>query len=74
VAHAGQLVKGYGEVRRRMTAHLERLLSVTVAAAERASRDRADFGAATRLAHDYRVLVLSGPEGEAKAEVLATVP
>jgi indolepyruvate ferredoxin oxidoreductase beta subunit len=74
VAHAGQLVKGYGDVRRRMTAHLERLLAVTLAAAERASRDGADFSAAARLARDYRVLVLSGPEGEAKAEVLATVP
>jgi indolepyruvate ferredoxin oxidoreductase beta subunit len=74
VAHAGQLVKGYGDVRRRMTAHLERLLSATLAAAEHASREGADFSAATRLAGDYRVLVLSGPEGEAKAEVLATVP
>jgi indolepyruvate ferredoxin oxidoreductase beta subunit len=74
VAHAGQLVKGYGDVRRRMTAHLERLLAATLTAAERASRDGADFGAAARLARDYRVLVLSGPEGEARAEVLATVP
>ncbi len=48
VAHGGQLVKGYGEVRRRMTAHLERLLAATLAAAEQASREGADFGAATR--------------------------
>jgi indolepyruvate ferredoxin oxidoreductase beta subunit len=74
VAHAGQLVKGYGDVRRRMTAHLERLLAATLAAAEQASREGAGFSAATRLARDYRVLVLSGPEGEAKAEVLATTP
>jgi indolepyruvate ferredoxin oxidoreductase beta subunit len=74
VAQAGQLVKGYGEVRRRMTAHLERLLSATLAAAEAASREGAGFAAATRLARDYRVLVLSGPDGEAKAEVLATRP
>jgi len=71
VAHAGQLVKGYGDVRRRMAAHLDRLLASTLAAAEEASREGADFTAATRLARDYRLLVLSGPEGEAKAEALA---
>jgi indolepyruvate ferredoxin oxidoreductase beta subunit len=70
VAHAGQLVKGYGDVRRRMTAHLDRLLSTTLAAAEQASRDGADFSAATGLARDYRTLVLSGPDGEARAEAL----
>ncbi|MBM4440669.1 MAG: indolepyruvate oxidoreductase subunit beta family protein [Candidatus Rokubacteria bacterium] len=73
VAHAGQLVKGYGEVRRRMSAHLERLLTMTLAAAERASREGADFTEPARLARDYRTLVLSGPEGEAKAEALASV-
>jgi indolepyruvate ferredoxin oxidoreductase beta subunit len=74
VAHAGQLVKGYGDVRRRMHAHLDRLLRATLAAAQKALRDGAcegsDFGEATRLAHDYRVLALSGPEGEAKARDL----
>jgi indolepyruvate ferredoxin oxidoreductase beta subunit len=72
VAHAGQLMKGYGDVRRRMTGHLERLLSSTLAAADQAARERADFTEATRLARDYRVLVLSGPDGEAKAEALVT--
>jgi indolepyruvate ferredoxin oxidoreductase beta subunit len=70
VAHAGQLVKGYGEVRRRMFAHLERLLAVSLAAAEAASRGGADFSVATRLAHDCRTLVLSGPDGELKAATL----
>jgi indolepyruvate ferredoxin oxidoreductase beta subunit len=65
VAQAGQLVKGYGEVRRRMFAHLERLLAATLAAAE-----RHDIPAATQLARDYRALVLSGPEGEVRAEAL----
>jgi indolepyruvate ferredoxin oxidoreductase beta subunit len=74
VAHAGQLVKGYGDVRRRMTAHLDRLLSATLTAAERAARDGADFTSATRLARDYRTLVLSGPDGETKAEALAAAP
>ena len=73
VAHAGQLVKGYGDVRRRMTAHLDRLLAATLAAAERASREGAGFEEAARLARDYRTLVLSGPDGELKAEALASV-
>lgn len=75
VARAGQLVKGYGDVRRRMTAHLDRVLAATLAAAEKALRDgaceSADFSQATRLARDYRLLVLSGPDGERKAEALA---
>ena len=74
VAHAGQLVKGYGDVRRRMMAHLDRLLGATVAAAELAARNGGDFTAATRLARDYRTLVLSGPDGELKAEALAATP
>ena len=73
VAHAGQLVKGYGDVRRRMTAHLDRLLAATLAAAERASREGAGFEEPARLARDYRTLVLSGPDGELKAEALASV-
>ena len=70
VAHAGQLVKGYGDVRRRMCAHLDRLLALALAAAEQASRGGGDFSDAARLARDYRALVLSGPDGEAKAELL----
>jgi indolepyruvate ferredoxin oxidoreductase, beta subunit len=72
VAHAGQLVKGYGDVRRRMCAHLDRLLALALASAEQASRQGGDFSDAARLAHDYRALVLSGPDGEAKAELLTT--
>jgi indolepyruvate ferredoxin oxidoreductase beta subunit len=74
VAHAGQLVKGYGDVRRRMAGHLERLLSHTLAAAERASASGGGFTDATRFARDYRTLVLAGPEGEARAEALASAP
>jgi indolepyruvate ferredoxin oxidoreductase beta subunit len=70
VAHAGQLVKGYGDVRRRMCAHLDRLLALVLGAAAAASRAGGDFSDAARLAREYRVWVLSGPEGEAKAEQL----
>jgi indolepyruvate ferredoxin oxidoreductase beta subunit len=71
VAHGGQLVKGYGDVRRRMTAHLDRLVAATLRAADQASRAGADFSAPSQLARDYRTLVLSGPDGELKAEALA---
>ena len=71
VAHAGQLVKGYGDVRRRMMAHLDRLLAMTVVAGERAFRNGGDYSEPTRRAREYRTLVLSGPDGEVKAEALA---
>lgn len=70
VAHAGQLVKGYGDVRRRMCGHLDRLQALVLGAAEKASREGGDFSDAARLAREYRTLVLSGPDGEAKAESL----
>ena len=74
VAHAGQLVKGYGDVRRRMSGHLDRLLALTLTAAEEASRAGRDFTAAMQLAKDYRLLVLAGPDGEARAAALASPP
>jgi indolepyruvate ferredoxin oxidoreductase, beta subunit len=71
VAHAGRLVKGYGEVRRRMCGHLDRMLALVVGEAERASAEGGDFTKATELARTYRTLVLSGPDGELKAESLS---
>jgi indolepyruvate ferredoxin oxidoreductase beta subunit len=65
VAGAAQLVKGYGDVRRRMTALFDELLDVTMAAA------RGDARAATEFAGTYRALVLKGPDGEAQARSLA---
>lgn len=71
VARAAQLVKGYGEVRQRMTGLFDHLLeSVLQAAALEAGQGRG-FGVSTRLAEAYRRLVLEGPEGEARAPVLA---
>ncbi|HSF06831.1 MAG TPA: indolepyruvate oxidoreductase subunit beta family protein [Methylomirabilota bacterium] len=70
VAAAAQLVKGYGEVRRRMMAHLDRLLeSVMTAAASEAGGD--GFPVATGLAGAFRRLVLTDPEGEQRAVGLA---
>jgi len=70
VARAAQLVKGYGDVRRRMTAHFDRLLDAVLRTGEReASAGR--FEAARSLAARYRTLVLQGPDSEAAAVALA---
>jgi indolepyruvate ferredoxin oxidoreductase beta subunit len=61
VARAAQLVKGYGEVRRRMTAAFDGLLASVLEAAA------LDAGAARDLAESYRTLALQGPDGEAAA-------
>ena len=68
VAQAAQLVKGYGDVRRRMVAAFDDLLTSVVTIAE---REGGDHAIATRLATRYRTLALRGPEGEAAAAALA---
>jgi len=70
VARAAQLVKGYGDVRRRMTAHFDRLLEAVLRTAERESRG-GSFEASTSLAGRYRTLVLQGPDSETAAIALA---
>jgi indolepyruvate ferredoxin oxidoreductase beta subunit len=62
LARAAQLVKGYGDVRRRMVGLFERLLE---------SAERAGAGQGAPLARRFRELVLAGPDGEAEAEALA---
>jgi indolepyruvate ferredoxin oxidoreductase beta subunit len=70
VAAAAQLVKGYGEVRRRMLSLLDRLLeSVLDAAAKEASAG--GVSVASGLAGAFRRLVLTGPDGEQRAMALA---
>jgi indolepyruvate ferredoxin oxidoreductase beta subunit len=66
VAQAAQLVKGYGEVRRRMVAAFRGLLVSVMAAAA------LDPAAARTLAAEMRTLALQGPEGEAAAADTAT--
>ncbi len=61
VARAAQLVKGYGEVRRRMTAAFRSLLDAVRSAAA------LDVPVARALAARYRTLALQGPDGEAAA-------
>ena len=67
IARAGQLVKGYGDVRRRMLSVLDDLIARVLEAIER----EADPSAVTALAARYRALALTGPDGEAEAAVLA---
>ena len=71
VARAAQLVKGYGDVRRRMTGHFDRLLADVVRVADLEAANGGGFEAARTLAARYRTLVLQGPEGEAQAAALA---
>jgi hypothetical protein len=71
VAGAAQLMKGYGDVRRRMTALFDDLIATTLAAATLESSRAGGFPIATALAATYRQLVLKGPDGEAEAQSLA---
>ncbi len=71
VARAAQLVKGYGDVRRRMAGHFDRLLEAVMRAAEREAAAGGKFEASRSLATRYRTLVLQGPESEAAAAGLA---
>ena len=71
VARAAQLVKGYGDVRRRMAAHFERLLASVVQAARLEETAGGGFEASRALAARYRGLVLEGPDAEAQAVALA---
>ncbi len=61
VARAAQLVKGYGEVRRRMIAAFRGMLESVCAAAA------VDPRTARTLAEECRALILQGPEGEVAA-------
>ena len=71
VARAAQLVKGYGDVRRRMVGHFDRVLETVLRLAEREAATGGDFEASRSLAARYRTLVLEGPESEARAAALA---
>jgi indolepyruvate ferredoxin oxidoreductase, beta subunit len=66
VARAAQLVKGYGDVRRRMTALHETLLAGVLRAAAVEERRGTGYGVSTALAARLRALVLAGPDGEAR--------
>ena len=64
MARLAQLVKGYGDVRRRLLGVFDMALATVLRAAE------GDVGVATGLAGRLRTLVLEGPDGETRAEVI----
>jgi indolepyruvate ferredoxin oxidoreductase, beta subunit len=71
VAQAPRLVKGYGQVRRRLETTFDELLAYVSRAADLdASRD-GDFYVARTLSRRCRELVLAGPDGEAQASRVA---
>jgi indolepyruvate ferredoxin oxidoreductase beta subunit len=71
VARAARLVKGYGDVRRRMATLFDDLLTTTHACATFESRHGDGLPLATGFAAEYRSLVLKGPDGEVQAQKLA---
>ena len=71
IARAAQLVKGYGDVRRRMVGHFDRLVETVMRMTDRPAATGGGFEAPRRLASRYRALVLQGPDSEAEAAALA---
>jgi indolepyruvate ferredoxin oxidoreductase beta subunit len=71
VARAAQLIKGYGDVRRRLTGTFDQLLQAVLQAASLEALGGSGFAVSTTLARTYRRLVLQGPEGEPRAPALA---
>jgi len=71
VAQLARLVKGYGDVRRRLAALFDTGLALAMSAGEIEARRRAGFAVSTALTERFRTLVLEGPEGEARAVALA---
>jgi indolepyruvate ferredoxin oxidoreductase beta subunit len=71
IARAAGLVKGYGDVRRRMAAVFDHLLERVGEARRLEAAGGGLPGVAAALARTYRTLVLRGPEREAEAARLA---
>ncbi|HET7342474.1 MAG TPA: indolepyruvate oxidoreductase subunit beta family protein [Methylomirabilota bacterium] len=66
VARSAQVVKGYGDVRRRTLALQGQLVAAVLTAADLQARRGDGFAVATALAARLRALMLSGPEAEAR--------
>lgn len=72
VAQLARLVKGYGDVRRRLVASFDAGLSLALRVGEAEARRGAGVSLSTALVERFRTLVLQGPDGEAQALDLAT--
>jgi indolepyruvate ferredoxin oxidoreductase, beta subunit len=71
VARAAQIVKGYGDVRRRMLAVHEQIVAAVLDAAPLEAGRGGGFTVSTALAARLCALVLAGPDGEAQVTTLA---
>ena len=71
VARAGQLVKGYGDVRRRLLAVHEQIVTAVLQSARLEAGRGGGLDGSTALAARLRELVLSGPDGERQAAQIA---
>jgi indolepyruvate ferredoxin oxidoreductase beta subunit len=71
LARAAQLVKGYGDVRRRMLAVHEHIVASVLRAAELEAERGQGFAVSTALAARLRGLALEGPDGEARVPEVA---
>ena len=71
VAEAARLVKGYGQVRRRLESTFDDLLARVSRAADLAAAGDGDYRLARSLIQRCRALVLAGPDGETQAPRMA---
>ena len=71
VAQLARLVKGYGDVRRRLTALFDTGLALALRVAETEGQSGAGFAVSAALIERFRTQVLEGPEGETQAAALA---
>jgi indolepyruvate ferredoxin oxidoreductase beta subunit len=71
VAQLARLVKGYGDVRRRLVGLLDAGLALADAAGAAEARRSQGFAVSAALVARFRTLVLEGPEGETRAAALA---
>jgi indolepyruvate ferredoxin oxidoreductase beta subunit len=71
VARMGQLVKGYGDVRRRLVTVVDNLLDQVVRAARLEAGSGRPLEVTTQLARRCRDMVLQGPDAEPRATALA---
>jgi indolepyruvate ferredoxin oxidoreductase beta subunit len=71
VAHLARLVKGYGDVRRRLASLFDSGLALALQVGEAETRRGASAAVATALIERFRSDVLAGPDGELRAAALA---
>src|SRR5262245_43741664 len=71
VAQLARLVKGYGDVRRRLTSLFDTALALALPVGETGARQGSGAPVATALLGRFRIDVLDGPDGELRAAALA---